>query len=203
MTAPILFYSPASPYARKVLVAAMETGQTLELRVVSTTPTARDAGLAGVNPLAKIPTLVAKGAALYDSRVICQYLDAEAGGALIPQGPARWACLTREALADGLLDAALLLRYEGMMRPEPLRWDDWMTGQWAKIDAALAAMEGDLPGGTDTGTAGLDAIACGCALGYLDFRFASRDWRADHPALAAWETDFSARPAMRETVPKG
>ena len=154
-----LLYSPTSPYVRKVLVLANETGQQLELEAQSGSPTARNPKVAEVNPLGKIPALVTDAGALYDSRVICQYLDTLHDGApLYGEGAARFTTLRREALADGLLDAALLARYEAV-RPEERIWSDWYEGQLAKVRAALAAMEADLPEGLDMG-----AIAYGCAL---------------------------------------
>lgn len=191
-----LICSPASPFARKVLVLLRETGQQVETEVQHASPTARNPAVAAVNPLGKIPVLLTDDLGpLYDSRVICQYLDRlHDGPRMIPEaGAARFIALRREALADGLLDAALLARYESI-RPEGLVWPDWHDGQQAKIMAALAAMEADLPEGLDLG-----AIAYGCALGYLDFRFAAMNWRDRHPRLAEWEAAFGARPAMRAT----
>jgi glutathione S-transferase len=108
--------------------------------------------------------------------------------------------LTLEATADGILDAALLMVYESRLRPEELRFAPWVEGQWAKIARALDAVEADsaarLNGRLDMGQ-----IALGCALGYLDFRHAARDWRAGHPELAAWEAEFILRPSIQATIP--
>lgn len=190
-----LLSSPTSPYVRKVLVLLRETGQTVETEVQHASPTARNPAVAAANPLGKIPALLTDDLGpLYDSRVICQYLDTlHDGPRLYPEGAARFTALRREALADGLLDAALLARYESI-RPEGLVWPDWYAGQEAKMLAALAAMEADLPEGVD-----IAAIAYGCALAYLDFRFAGLNWRDRHPKLAEWEAAFSARPSMRAT----
>lgn len=190
-----LICSPTSPFARKVLVLLRETGQTLDTEVQHASPTARNPAVAAANPLGKIPALLTDALGpLYDSRVICQYLDTlHEGARMYPEGAARFTALRREALADGLLDAALLARYESI-RPDGLVWPDWYDGQQAKILAALAAMEADLPEGVDIG-----AIAYGCALAYLDFRFADLNWRDRHPKLAEWEAVFAARPAMRAT----
>ncbi len=199
-----LFYSPASPYARKVLILAHETG--LIDRIVVTTaaasPTGSAAEVAAHNPLGKIPALVLEdGTALYDSRVICEYLDGRSTGPrLFPEGDARWDALTRQALADGLLDAALLTRYERVLRPEAQRWDAWEAGQVGKIRAALDRFESlaaDLPA-LDIGT-----VALACALGYLDLRFPDLAWRDNRPALAAWFAVVEGRPSMAATVPKG
>ena len=197
-------YSPASPYARKVLVLAHETGliDRIAVTVAGASPTGPSAEVAAHNPLGKIPALVLEdGAALYDSRVICEYLDnLSAGPRLFPEGAARWDALTRQALADGLLDAALLTRYERVLRPEPHRWDAWEAGQVGKIRAALDRFE-SLVGGMpalDIGT-----VALGCALGYLDLRFPDLAWREGRPAVAAWYAEFERRPSMEATVPKG
>lgn len=198
---PKLFYSPASPYARKVLAAAAEKGVAIEVVPVSVSPTTRNADVVAANPLGKVPTLVLDdGAALYDSRVITAWIDAQPGPALVPNGAARWAVLTEEALGDGLLDAALLYRYENFLRPEDRRWADWTSGQMAKIDGALDNFERLAPG--FAGRADLGTLGIGCALGYLDFRFASKPWRESRPALAAWFDGFAKRPSMTSTAPK-
>lgn len=189
-----LIYSPNSPYVRKVRVLAHETGQPLELVAESSQPTRRNPAVGAHNPLGKIPVLLTDQGPLYDSRVICQYLDTLHDGArFYPDGAGRFVALRREALADGLLDAALLARYE-TTRPEGRAWADWIEGQLAKVKAALAAMEADLPEAAD-----IAAIAYGCALAYLDFRFAAMNWRESHPRLAAWEAEFGARPSMQAT----
>jgi len=199
-----LLYSPASPYARKVLVLAHETGLIDRIAVTAATasPTGSAAEVAAHNPLGKIPALVLEdGTALYDSRVICEYLDGLSDGPhLFPAGAARWDALTRQALADGLLDAALLTRYERVLRPEERRWDAWDAGQIGKITAALdrfEALAADLPA-LDIGT-----VAMACALGYLDLRFSDLAWRDGRPALAAWFAVVEREPAMAATVPKG
>ena len=119
--------------------------------------------------------------------------------AFTPRTPAN-GTLTVEATGDGILDAALLMAYESRMRPEELRFSPWVEGQWAKVDRALDALETRwipaLSGPLDIGQ-----ITVGCALGYLDFRQAARDWRKGRPALAAWDAEFDARPSMRATIP--
>lgn len=197
-----LFYSPASPYVRKVLVVAALCGlrDRIELLPYAGTPVSRDQGAASHNPLGKVPTLVTDdGQALYDSRVICEYLDAQAGGKLFGAGAARWPALVRQALGDGMLDAALLARYEGFLRPAELRWDAWTDGMMAKLAAGLDRLEATASELGDTPDIG--SIAVGCALGYLDFRYADLDWRSAHPALAAWFARFSETPAMVATRP--
>jgi len=205
-----LFFSAASPYVRKVLVAARETGQAdrVEKLAAAASPVKRDPAIVAVNPTGKVPTAILDdGAALYDSRAICQYLDSShAGAKLYPDaGPERWTVLRWEALADGLLDAAILARYETVLRPADKLWPDWLRGQLDKITSCLDVMEAEIAGRPGGDGAGIDAglIAAGCALGYLDFRFPDLGWRAGRPGLAAWFEAFDERPSMRETRPVG
>ena len=195
-----LFFSPASPYVRKCMALAAETGQEVEKLASAASPVDRDETIVAVNPTGKVPTaILPDGSSLYDSRAICRWLDAQHGGAkMYPEGEALWPVLRREALADGLLDAALLARYETVMRPADKLWPEWLAGQMAKIDSSLDAMEAEAVGfeGVDAGL-----IAIGCALGYLDFRFADHDWRGPRPTLAAWYDGFSRRPCMAGTAP--
>jgi len=199
-----LYYSQTSPYARKVRLAAEHLGLTgrLELVAANTTPIAEDAALAATAPLGKIPALVLDdGAVLFDSRVIVEYLDHVAGGGLIPPigDPARWRTLRLQATADGLLDAALLMRYEVALRPGALLWRDWLDGQNRKVARALAALEAEAASLAD-GPA-LDAIATASALGYLDFRFADMGWRTRSPGLALFFAEFSQKLEMAWTDP--
>lgn len=198
-----LFHSPTSPFVRKVVVLLRETGQLDDVELVAAAGSPIDASKMPTahNPLGKIPALVRDdGPALFDSRVICQFLDARAGGKLYPAAPRRWECLTLEAMADGMVDAAILMVYETKLRPEDTRFDGWVEGQWAKIARALNALEGSwvayLAGPLDMGQ-----VALGCALSYIDFRHGARNWRAAHPKLAAWEAEFAARDNMKATAP--
>jgi len=198
-----LFFSPSSPFVRKCMVIAHELGLTERLEQLPSAagPVARDKSIIPSNPLGKVPTLITDdGQVLYDSRVICEYLNDLGGGSLFPpSGRARWQALADQALGDGVMDAALLARYETALRPEALRWNDWIDGQMSKAHDALAQLEKDvarLDGRVDIGT-----IAIGCALGYLDFRYASYDWRSTHPGVAAWFKTFNARPSMQSTLP--
>ena len=202
-----LHTSPTSPYGRKVKVVAHETGliDELSLHNVQTSAVAPDLGLVADNPLGKIPCLVlADGRGLYDSRVICEYLDRRHHGPrLIPNdGVARWDALRLQALGDGILDAALLARYETALRPEERRWSAWIDGQLDKVDRALDRLE-TVEAPAFGATVDIGAITIGCALGYLDFRFAERDWRSRRPALAEWYAQFAVRPSMRATRPHG
>ena len=198
-----LFHAAASPFVRKCLVAADELGLRDRIELVSAAahPVKRDAAIVAHNPLGKIPTLITDdGAVLYDSRVICEYLNALGHGELVPpEGSKRFAVLVEQSLADGIMDAAVLARYETVVRPEPLRWSDWLEGQLAKITAGLDALEARVP--TLGDRVDLGTIAFGCALGYLDFRFASLGWRSKHPDAAAWFERFGTRPSMVKTRP--
>jgi len=197
-----LYFSPFSPFARKCLVCAYELGlrDRVEAVVAAAHPVNRDRALIAFNPLGKVPTLVTeKGVSLYDSRVICEYLNDLGGGRLIPGSPDRWVALVEQALADGLMDAAVLTRYEMAVRPEALRWSDWTAGQLDKVTCAMAELESrasSFKNRVDIGT-----ITIGCALGYLDFRFESLGWREKYPAVAAWFNIFAARESMMATRP--
>lgn len=200
-----LHANAVSPYVRKVLVLAIETGLRDRIEPVTRlhTPVKPDPDLTSDNPLGKIPCLVTDdGTALYDSRVICEYLDSlHAGPRMFPEtGPERWAALRRQALGDGILDAGVLTRYETFVRPKERQWDAWIESHKLKFRRALDRLEGEasaLAGTLDIGT-----ITIGCALGYLDFRYADEGWRARCPQLGAWYDSFAQRPAMAETAPR-
>lgn len=194
----------ASPFARKVRIVLREAGLTDRVEEVQTAvnPVTPNADLAGQNPLVKIPALTLDdGSALYDSRVICEYLDTLAGAKLFPQsGPERWRALTLQALCDGILDAAVMTRYEVAVRPEVHRWPKWIEGQRSKIDGGLAALEKMQP--AFGAQFGIGQVGAACVLGYLDFRFPEIDWRAAHPGLKRWFDDASQRPSVRDTFPQ-
>ena len=184
--------SPASPFGRKVKIAAAELGLSDKITVVlANTGDATDP-LRQQNPLGKIPTLILEtGETLFDSRVILEYLDHLAGGGIIiPAGEERFAQLRLQALADGLCDAALLQVYEGRYRTPEQKNADWVEMQAGKVSRALTALEALPPAGS--GKPGVGEIALACALGYLDLRFAG-EWRASHPKLVAWLDAFAAR----------
>lgn len=198
-----LYYSATSPYVRKVMVVAHEAGLISQIETVASGGSPLDSGTnpVALAPLGKIPALERPdGPAIYDSRVICRYLDDLGQAGLYPSGPALWDTLTIEATADGILDAALLMVYESRLRPEDLRFTPWIEGQWAKVERALDALEARwipaLGGPLDMGQ-----IATGCALSYLDLRHASRNWRDGHPRLADWAHTFAERPSMLATAP--
>ncbi len=198
-----LFHSPTSPYVRKVMVLLKEAGLEAQVTLTPAGGTPLDPGTIplALNPLGKVPCLERDdGPALYDSRVICRYLDARAGAGLYPEPPRLWDTLTLEATADGILDAALLMVYESRVRPEEKRFAPWVEGQSGKITRALDTIEtrwmAHLAGPLD-----IAQIAVGCALGYLDLRQADRKWRDSRPALAEWDARFSARDSMKATCP--
>ncbi len=201
-----LFHNPASPFCRKVDVLLHECGRfgDVEPLAAGGHPTAQgeDANMPlAHNPLGKIPTLLRPdGPAIYDSNVICRYLDDRFAAGLYPAHRI-WDTLTLEATADGIMEAAVLMVYEVRSRPEDQRSPEWVEAQWAKVLRGLEALEGrwmsHLHGNLDMGQ-----IAVGCALGYLDFRHPDRDWRHAHMALAAWEKSFAARPSMEATKPR-
>jgi len=198
-----LYHSPASPFVRKVIVTLHETGQLDAVALVPAAGTPLEPGTIplALNPLGKLPCLERPdGPALYDSRVICRYLDDRAGGGLYPEKPRLWDTLTLEATGDGVTEAALAIVYEARLRPEQHRRADIIEAQWAKAARALDALEArwmaNLAGPIDAGQ-----IAVGCGLGYIDFRIPDRDWRGSRPALAAWFAGFGARPSMAATKP--
>ncbi|MBS0378979.1 MAG: glutathione S-transferase [Proteobacteria bacterium] len=202
-----LMYSPTSPFARRVRVAAAELGlgERLQLEVVHVAPGRENAHFAAtVNPLRKIPALLLEDGAtvLFDSTVICEYLDHLGGGRLIPAGAARWPVLTRQSLALGMTEALVLSRYENSLRPEGLRWSQWTQDQEDRFWRGLDWFERQAPT-LLTGARALDLaqIALACCLGYADFRFGSFNWPVRAPGVAAWYRGFAARPSMAATVP--
>ena len=187
----VLRSSPASPFGRKVKIAARYLGLLDRINIVAADTADPNDSLRSQNPLGKIPALVlADGSVLYDSRVIIEYLDHLAGGErLIPAGLLRFDVLRLQALADGGMDAALLQVYEIRMRPEEARSASWTAYQAEKVARVLAALDAGLAPFDPCLDAGQIAVAC--LLGYLDLRF-SGAWRAGHPKLVAWLEAFAA-----------
>jgi len=186
----ILRSSPASPFARKVRIAAAILGLSERMAIVDANVADPDEALLRQNPLGKIPALVAEnGETIFDSRVILEFLDALAGGGrLLPrEGSARICALKLQALADGLMDAAVLQVYETRFRQPTERSASWVGRQADKVSRALAALEADPP---EASARHVGAIALACALGYLALRFEGR-WRAGHPRLVAWLDAFA------------
>ncbi len=199
-----LLGADASPYVRKVRVVMSE--KRIEAQYERVDVWSADSPLSKSNPLGKIPCLIMDdGGAVFDSRVIVEYLDnlTPVHRLIPPSGRARVEVRTWEALADGLLDAALLVRQEQTLRPEPMRSETVVARQMGKIDAALAAMSsglGEQPWCAE-GRYTLADIALGCALGYLEFRFPQLTWRQRFPNLAAHADKIFARPSFIETRP--
>jgi glutathione S-transferase len=197
--------NPASPFARKVRIVLRERALTGQVEEVETavSPVAPNADLARSNPLVKIPALVLDdGTTLFDSRVVCEYLDTlGTAPRLFPAaGMERFNALRLQSLCDGILDAAVITRYETAVRPETFRWKDWIAGQRAKIDNGLDALEREQPSWGEAFAIG--QIGAACVLGYLDFRFPDIGWRGSHPRLAAWFEQIAKRPSVRDTTPK-
>ena len=199
-----IFHSTASPYVRKVMVTAIEKGLDDQIEKVPTaaSPLKRAAELGEKNPLAKVPCLLTDdGRAIFDSPVICAYLDSLKAPHLIPTEPAaRIDCMNLEALADGILDAGILTRYEDALRPADKHWPEWKEGQLGKVMGAIDALETTYAGQL-TGPLTVGQIAVGCALGWLDFRYGDIDWRSTHPKVAAFAAAIAERPSMKATVP--
>lgn len=201
-----LHHAAASPFVRKVMIVIHETGLTdrVALETVVNTPMAPNPATAAANPLSKIPCLERPdGPAIFDSAVICRYLDTVHGGrSLYPAGPAQWSTLTLEALGDGICEAGVAAIYEMRFREEAAWSQDWIGAQKLKISRALDALEAQwlshLAGPLDVGV-----IAVAAALGYLDFRLGDMDWRATRPRLAAWHATFAERESYRATTPVG
>lgn len=189
--------APASPFGRKVKIAADLLGLHDEIEVVAADTGNPDPALLQQNPLGKIPVLVlADGTALFDSKVIVEYLDSLAGPRLIPAAPeARARVLTAAALADGISEAALLIVYEKRFRPPDLWSQNWLDRQAQKITRGLSAFAARPPAdGRDIAHIGL-----ACALGYLDLRLDGA-WRAQQPALVKWLDGFAAEVAAFEAT---
>lgn len=197
----ILRSSPASPFGRKVRMALSVLGMLDRVEVVNADTTSPTDSIRTQNPLGKIPALILEdGTAVYDSRVIVDQLDHMDGRGILVPPAQRLHVLRQQALADGLMDAAILQMYEKRFRPPEHHVQSWLDHQQGKVERALAFAEASLctPG---TGKPHIGEIAQAAALGYLDFRFAGT-WRAGHPALVAWLQDFAQRtPSFEATTP--
>ena len=197
-----LIYSAASPYARKARVAAIESGAAANLELEAILPWEDPAGYRDVNPVGKVPALIRDdGPPLYQSNLVCEYLDAQGTTKIFPEpGPARWTALRQIAAADGILDASVAERMEAMFHDGDTASNAFIERQELSVDKALDQLEAeadDLEGPVTIGQ-----VAVGCALGYRDFRFAEADWRDGRPRLAAWFDGFAARPSMTSTDPE-
>jgi glutathione S-transferase len=198
-----LYWSSRSPFVRKVMVFAHECGLADRIACERTlvTMTRPNADLLLLNPLGKIPTLVLDdGTVLYDSTVICEYLDSLHGGRrLLPEsGPARWTALRRHALGNNLLDNLVPWRNE-TLRPQPQQSPETLAAFELKVRNAAAALEREADE-LAADPVGIGHVAIACALGYMDFRFAGLGWRAGHGRIARWYDAFALRPSMIRTA---
>jgi len=200
-----LFYSPASPFARKVHITLIELGMadSVELRLTPVLPGKPiDEYVKTQNPLGKIPALqIDTGETLFDSTIICEYLDSlSSSKKLLPAGGIeRYQTLTQQTLAQGICESTVSIRYETFLRPEDKQWDVWIEDQWNKVDRALnwfnshpENWQGDID---------LAQISLGCALGYLDFRAPDHDWRRDNSVLEQWFETFAQGTSFQATLP--
>jgi glutathione S-transferase len=196
-----LYHSPTSPFVRKVMACAIMHGLDGQITLVPTDAHVSPADLVADNPLSKVPCLVTNdGFALYDSPVICEYLDeiSQDIPMLPPKGALRWRALKLQALGDGMMDAAVARLLESRRCPEPER-TAVMTRQGEIVARCLDQLEADVPAThPDLGT-----LTVACALGYLDLRFAADAWRTGRPDLAAWFETMSEVPALARTAPRG
>lgn len=197
-----LIYSAASPYARKARVAAIESGADVKLELEAILPWEDPAGYRNVNPVGKVPALIRDdGPPLYQSNLVCEYLDSQGTRQIYPEaGPARWTALRQIAAADGILDASVAERMEGMFHEGDTASTKFIDRQELSVNMALDQLEaeaGDLEGPVTIGQ-----VAVACALGYRNFRFADVDWRGARPNLAAWFEVFAERPSMISTDPE-
>ena len=203
-----LLYQTHSPYARKVLVAAHELGLHDRIQVVhhDTSPTRRNDEVFALNPLGKVPVLIVDdGPALFDSSVICEYLDGLHGGArIIPaEHGARFRALRRQALALGMADAGIAARWESERRPEASRWPPMLRGQMEKIAAACDLLEQELGDAPPAQTVpDIGDIALATTLSWIAFRHVY-PFAASRPRLSAWYASFSQRPSMLATTLSG
>lgn len=196
-------YSPTSPFVRKALIAAYEVGLGDKIERIATDPWSTDTDLRTENPLSKVPCLVTDdGDTLFDSFVICEYLNTIGGGSLFPTDiKARFKALTLAAAADGALDAGVLRVVETIRRPEELRWGWWLERQNANMNGAFDLIEksaGDLKA---EGPITIAEVTLGGGLDWIDLRFPDFDWRKGRPGLAAWHAAASERPSFKATLP--
>jgi glutathione S-transferase len=198
-----LSFSPSSPFARKVRIAAIELGliDKIELVPATVVPAQPNEEYSRITPLKKLPVLMLdSGDIIVDSYVIVEYLDELAGGKLIPSsGAARWKVKSDHSMLQGMLDSMLLCRYEKAVRPEPLRWQAWSDDHWNRAWSGMARFEQQ----ADMLSRPLDIsqIALTCVLGYADFRFADCGWRKAYPKLDAFHEKMLSRPSVKISVP--
>jgi glutathione S-transferase len=198
-----LAYAPLSPFVRKVTVLAMECGLEDRIERVTTDPWSETDPLPKVNPLGKVPALqLEDGTVLTGSSLICHYLDS-LKPKLVPQDSAAlWRDRALEALADGIMEAAVSTVIERLRRPEPYRWKGWEERQVQKIGRTLDRLETEAADWRLDAPPTLGRLSVAIALGYLDFRLSDLDWRKGRTVLAAWQAGTKDRPSLVATVPK-
>jgi len=196
-----LRFSPTSPYVRKVMVTALELGLEDRIEKIMTNVWAPDTDIADNNPLGKVPCLTTEeGMDLFDSPIICEYLDSLAGGKLFPQAEdQKWHVLRLMALGDGIIDAGVNCRIEDFLRPEEKRYPKWRERQTTVILRSVADLEKNPNFADQALHSGHIAIACG--LDYANYRLPDLDWRQDHPKVVSWFESFVAKPSMQATAP--
>ena len=198
-----LTFSPASPFARKVRIAAIELGLIDRIELIPSTvaPGTANEEYSKLTPRKKLPVLITnEGEVILDSYVIVEYLDEIGGGALIPgYGQKRWQVKTDHSLLDGMLDSMLLCRYEGLLRPEPMRWQAWSDDHWNRAWTGMARFESR----DDVLNGPFDIVQIGlaCVLGYADFRFTNCGWRKAYPKLDKFNQKMLERPSVKISVP--
>jgi len=200
-----LTFSPASPFARKVRIAAIELGliDKIALTSVTVAPATQNDEYSRITPLKKLPVLILdNGDVILDSYVIVEYLDELAGGGkLIPaSGPLRWKVKSDHSLLQGMLDSMLLCRYEAMVRPEALRWKGWADDHWNRAWTGMARFESHVEAMQER-PFDIAQIGLVCVLGYADFRFADCGWRKAYPKLDAFHQKMLERPSVKISLP--
>jgi len=195
-----LYSSPTSPYARKARILIIELGLEEVVEVYNTVPMENPAELQASNPIGKVPSLqLDDGSSLYDSPVICEYIDAQNGNKFLPASDdARWDCLRRQALCDGVIDASFNRTME-RLKPDEQQSAMWLERWVNAINRSLGEMENDIAGQGDRFDLG--DVTAAAALGYLDLRHGDLDWRNGHDELADWFKTVSKRPSVAATVP--
>lgn len=202
-----LFTSSISPFARKCIISAKHLGIFDQIELVKSIvhPVERNDSIIAKNPLGQIPTLILdNGNAIYDSRVICEYLNELAQGNLFGTNqsePNRWDILTEQSLADGMTDAAILVRYEQGIRPATYQWEEWVNGQLDKIHKGFAAFDEKARESLDRLDIG--TISLICALDYISFRLTDLEWQNEYKNLAKWRIEFTQQfDVIASTAPK-
>ena len=199
-----LIYSPASPFVRKVAVFAELGNLTDQITFSPVATTALNVAddARSANPLGKIPALIlADGSTLFDSRVICRYLDDVADLGMYPASNI-WKVTTLEALGDGIMESGYSISYEKRLRPENEQSPNWIEAQWSKVEHAIASLEtgtySEMGGPLNAGQ-----ISVACALDYIDFRHGDRNWQSRHPKIANWQRKMQSLDAFKSTKPEG